>query len=74
MATTSTVTAPRALLTADGMFVLHLRADSAAGRRHLVGRVEHVKTGDCEAFASLAALLGFIDRHAAPNTAQPGGR
>ena len=60
----STTTRPAApLLTPDGMFVIHLRSDSAAARRHLVGRVEHVKSGDCEPFASLAALLGFIDRH-----------
>jgi hypothetical protein len=51
------------LLTPDGMFVIHLRSDSAAARQHLVGRVEHVKSGDSESFASLAALLGFIDRH-----------
>jgi hypothetical protein len=70
MATTHTVTPQRALLTPEGMFVIHLRSDSAAARQHLVGRVEHVKSGDSEAFASLGALLGFIDRHA-PGTAQP---
>lgn len=59
----SPTTRPSPLLTPDGMFVIHLRSDSAAARQHLVGRVEHVKSGDCEPFASLAALLGFIDRH-----------
>lgn len=70
MATNGTVTPERALLTPEGMFVIHLRSDSAAARQHLVGRVEHVKSGDSESFASLAALLGFIDRHT-PGTARP---
>ena len=72
MVTIGTATPQGALLIPDGMFVIHLRSDSAAARQHLVGRVEHVKSGDTESFASLAALLGFIDRHvaavAAPTT------
>jgi hypothetical protein len=60
-------TAPSSpLLTPEGMFVIHLRSDSAATRQHLVGRVEHLKSGNSEAFASLDALLRFIDRHARP--------
>lgn len=51
------------LLMPDGMFVLHLRSDSAAAQRVLVGRVEHLKSGNSEPFGSLAALLGFIERH-----------
>jgi len=50
-------------LAPDGIFVIHLRSDSAAARQHLIGRVEHLKSGDSEQFPSLAALLGFIDRH-----------
>jgi hypothetical protein len=42
---------------------IHLRSDSAPARKHLVGRVEHVKSGDSEQFASLEALLAFVDRH-----------
>jgi hypothetical protein len=53
-------------LTPDGIFVIQLRSDSVAERQHLVGRVEHVKSGESEQFASLAALLGFIDRHVSP--------
>lgn len=45
------------------MFVLYLRSDSAAAQQYLVGRVEHLKSGDSEPFASLAALLTFIERH-----------
>jgi len=68
----STTTRPAPLLTPEGMFVIHLRSDSAAARQHLVGRIEHVKSGDCEPFASLAALLGFIDRHVAGHSAAAG--
>ena len=63
-------TPEQARLSPDGMFVLHLRSDSAAAQQHLVGRVEHVKSGDSEPFTSLSALLGFIERHAPkPTTA-----
>jgi len=53
------------LHTPERMFVIHLRSDSAVARRHLVGRVEHVMSGDSERFASLDALLAFLDRHLA---------
>ena len=46
-----------------GIFVLHLRSDSDASRRRLIGRVEHVMSGDSEGFGSLAELLAFIDRY-----------
>ena len=51
------------LLTPEGVFVIHLRSDSAAATQHLVGLVEHVKSGSSEAFGSLDALLRFIERH-----------
>ena len=63
----ATITEPP-LHTPDGMFVIHLRSDSNVARQHLVGRVEHVMSGDSEAFASLDTLLAFIDRYA-PNAA-----
>ena len=53
------------LHTPVGIFVIHLRSDSDLSRQHLIGRVEHVKSGDSEAFVSLADLLAFMDRHAA---------
>lgn len=56
------------LHTPAGMFVVHLRSDSAPSRRHLIGRVEHVKSGDCEAFVTLADLLAFMERHAAESS------
>jgi hypothetical protein len=54
---------PSPSLTPEGIFVVHLRSDSAVARQHLVGRIEHVKSGDSEPFASLEALLAFLDRH-----------
>jgi hypothetical protein len=51
------------LLSPAGIFVIHLRSDSDASRERLIGRVEHVMSGDSEAFVSLADLLAFIDRH-----------
>ena len=53
------------LHTPAGMFVVHLRSDSDLSRQHLIGRVEHVMSGDSEAFVSLADLLAFMHRHAA---------
>lgn len=57
-----------ALHVPDGMFVLHLRADSDVGQQRLVGRVEHVVSGDTEAFASLEDLLAFIGRYVPDET------
>lgn len=48
--------------------MLHLRADTDVRRQHLVGRVEHIVSGDTEAFASLEALLTFIGRHVPDQT------
>jgi len=53
------------LHTPAGIFVIHLRSDSDLSRQHLIGRVEHVMSGDSEAFGSLGELLVFMDRHAA---------
>jgi len=66
MVSDDTATPEGPSLTPDGIFVIQLRSDSAAERQHLIGRVEHVKSGDSEQFASLTALLGFIDRHVSP--------
>jgi len=52
-----------ALHVPDGMFVLHLRADTDVRQQRLVGRVEHVVSGDIESFASLDALLTFLGRY-----------
>jgi hypothetical protein len=56
--------------TPQGMFVLHVRSDSDLGRGHVVGRVEHVMSGDDELFGSLEVLLAFVRIHVAL-TSQP---
>jgi hypothetical protein len=51
-----------------GIFVIHLRSDSDVSRQRLIGRVEHVMSGDSEAFVSLGDLLAFMDRHPAEDS------
>ena len=63
----ATRTPPLPVLGPEGTFVIQVRSDSDLARQHLVGRVEHVKSGTSESFASLAALLRFIDRHVTAN-------
>ena len=53
------------LHTPAGIFVIHLRSDSDVSRQSLIGRVEHVMSGDSEGFFSLGDLLAFVDRHSA---------
>ena len=64
MDTDETATVQSPSLTPEGMFVVHLRSDSEVGRQHLVGRVEHLVSGDNEPFASLEELIAFMARHA----------
>ena len=64
MAPNDAKTTETALHPPAGIFVIHLRSDSELSRQHAIGRVEHVMSGDNEPFASLAALLAFMDRHA----------
>ena len=72
MVTDDPGTLPGPALTPDGIFVIQLRSDSAAARQHLVGLIEHLKSGDSEHFASLTALLRFIDRHTPAVADRPG--
>jgi hypothetical protein len=65
MAPDGPATAKTALLAPAGIFVIHLRSDSDAAQQRLIGRVEHVMSGDSEGFVSLGELLAFIDRHSA---------
>ena len=57
--------------TPEGIFVVHLRSDSDVGRRHLVGRVEHVKSGQDAPFDSIEDLLAFMERHVASESSHP---
>jgi hypothetical protein len=50
----------------EGAFVIQLRSDSDIRHRRLRGRVEHVMSGQSEPFTSLARLLTFMARYAAP--------
>ena len=49
-------------LTPEGTFVVQLRSNSDAGRRRLLGRIEHVMSGQSERFESLEELLAFMSR------------
>jgi hypothetical protein len=57
--------------TPQGIFVVHLRSDSDVGRRHLVGRVEHVKSGHDAPFHCVEDLLAFMGRHLESASSQP---
>jgi rhodanese-related sulfurtransferase len=65
MASNSAAATKTPLHTPAGIFVIHLRSDSDLSREHLIGRVEHVMSGDSEAFVSLDGLLAFMNRYAA---------
>ena len=41
-------------------FVVQFQADTAVEQGHLVGRMEHVVSGQATAFQSLETLLAFI--------------
>lgn len=60
--------AAASLLRAEGVFVVHLRANSDPEQRLVNGRIEHVKSGQSEAFVSLAGLLDFMARSLPPPT------
>jgi len=45
-----------------GAFVVQFRRESDVGRGHLVGRVEHVESGEVAHFRSLEELLNFVGR------------
>src|SRR5262245_23753276 len=54
------------LHTPAGIFVIHLRSDSDPSQQQLIGRIEHVMSGNSEAFVSLHSLLAFMNRYAVP--------
>ena len=51
-----------AQLAARRAFVVQLRAGSEPAQRRLLGRVEHVSSGQATTFESLDELLAFIGR------------
>ncbi|HEY0302630.1 MAG TPA: glycine-rich protein, partial [Rhizomicrobium sp.] len=55
-------TEPRAPLSAGAAFVVHLTTDRVDVPDALQGRVEHVRSGESLRFASVADLVGFMQR------------
>lgn len=49
-------------LSTQGAFVVQFRRGSDVERGHLVGRVEHVASGEVAHFRSLEQLLIFVGR------------
>ena len=49
-------------LPAERAFVVQLHVEADVAQQHMVGRVVHVVSGQTAHFATLAALLTFIDR------------
>jgi hypothetical protein len=56
---------PHPIYPAAGGYVLRLHRDARPEAGHLVGRIEHVSSGDCADFASSEALLEWLAQHAA---------
>ena len=52
-------------------FVVQFRAETAVAAGHLVGRVEHVVSGQATTFDTLDTLLAFIARVLAERGAGP---
>ena len=61
-----------ARLAPERTFVVQLRSDSDLAHRQVHGRVEHLVSGESEPFASLDALLAFMNRHVSDQPASPG--
>lgn len=55
-------------------YVLKLHCDAQPGRGRLIGRLEHIATGDRVDFADAAELLAWLAHHHAglPSAAAPG--
>jgi hypothetical protein len=71
---------PPSPLSPHRAFVVQFRAETAVALGQLVGRVEHVVSGQATTFATLDALLAFIARVLAewgagpPEAGEAGGR
>ena len=56
------LSAPPSPLSPHRAFVVQFRAETAVATGHLVGRVEHIVSGQATTFDTLDALLAFIAR------------
>jgi len=63
--------APSSPLSPHRAFVVQFRAETAVAAGHLVGRVEHVVSGQATTFDTLDTLLAFIARVLAERGAGP---
>ena len=62
---------PHPTYPAAGGYVLRLHRDARPSAGHLVGRIEHVASGDSADFASGERLLEWLAQHAAQALAGP---
>ena len=58
----SDLSAPSSPLSPHRAFVVQFRAETAVAVGYLVGRVEHIASGQATTFDTLDALLAFIAR------------
>lgn len=56
---------PHPIHPAAGAYVLRLHRDARPDEGLLMGRIQHVASGDCADFACEEALLEWLRRHAA---------
>lgn len=57
---------------AAGAYVLRLHRDACPEEGLLMGRIQHVASGDCTDFTSARALLEWLSEHSAQQRAKPG--
>lgn len=57
---------------AAGAYVLRLHRNARPDKGLLMGRIQHVASGDCADFASAEALFEWLRRHAAQVRFEPG--
>lgn len=62
MTNEQSTTAGRAALSAGTAFVVHVTDNQLEGPESLHGRVEHVRSGEAQRFASVADLASFMRR------------
>jgi hypothetical protein len=62
---------PNPIHPAGGAYVLRLHRDARPAQGLLIGRIQHVASGDWSDFASSTALLDWLSGHAATLHAAP---
>jgi hypothetical protein len=67
----SDLSAPHSPLSPHRAFVVQLRAETNVAAGQLVGRVEHIVSGQATTFNTVEGLLAFIARVLAERGAEP---